>query len=120
MTGAHAALAILRAEIERLAAAAAAVTISTKPIRIEMSGRPPNEYSTEIWYEGNTFRVISCDGYVGLAAGPGRSLDWWPDFQVVEQNEVREIVAAMLSAHEFIVRRQEEPALDDSQPHGPT
>lgn len=102
------ALAVLRAELERLAARSAAVTIRTEPVRVEVNGRAPNEYSTEIWYEGRTFRVISCDGSVGLAAGPGRALDWWPDFDVVELNEIREIVAALLSAHDFIVHTRAE------------
>ncbi|MFV8227360.1 hypothetical protein [Mycolicibacterium fortuitum] len=102
-TSADAALATLRAEIERLAAAAAAATIRTKPLRVEISGRHPNEYSTEIWYEDSTFRVITCDGSVGLAGGRGRGLDWWPDFNVIEPEQMREIVSALLSAHEWAV-----------------
>lgn len=103
-TAADHALATLRAEIERLAVTAAAATIRTKPLRVEISGRPPNEYSTEFCYEDSTFRVITCDGSVGLSGGPGRGLDWWPDFTVVEPEQMREIVSALLSAHEWAVR----------------
>lgn len=98
------ALATLRAEIESLAATAAAATIRDNPVRVETWGRPPNEYSTEIWYEDNTFKVITCDGAVGLSGGPGRQLDWWPDFTVIEPEQMREIVSALLSAHEWAVR----------------
>ena len=99
------ALAILRAEIENLAAAAATASLRTEPVRVEVWGRPPNEYNTEIWYEDNTFRVITCDGSVGIAGGPGRLLDWWPDFAVVDGAQIRAIVSALLSAHQWISRQ---------------
>ena len=53
------ALARLRTEIESLAGAAAAAAIRATPLRVETSGREPNEYSTEIWYEDASFKVIS-------------------------------------------------------------
>lgn len=95
------ALATLRAEIERLAGAASAASLQTRPLRVEVSGRPPNEYSTEIWYEDATFKVITCDGFVGISGGPGRTLDWWPDFSIVEGSQIRAIVSALLSAHDW-------------------
>lgn len=95
------ALATIRAEIERLAGQAAVASLRTKPLRVEVSGRPPNEYSIEFWYEDATFRVITCDGSVGISGGPGRELDWWPDFSVVEGAQIRAIVFALLSAHEW-------------------
>jgi hypothetical protein len=98
------ALAVLRAEIEILAGAAAAASIRTDPVRVEISGREPNEYSTEIWYEDATFKVITCDGCVGVSGGPGRGLDWWPDFTLIDSVQIRAVVSALLSAHEWVVR----------------
>jgi len=100
------ALARLRAEIESLACAAAAATIRTTPLRVEISGREPNEYSTEIWYEDATFKVITCDGCVGLSGGAGRTLDWWPDFTLIDTEQIRAIVSALLSAHEWVIRHK--------------
>jgi len=98
------ALAFLRAEIESLAVSAAVASLRTEPVRIEVWGRPPDEYSVQIWYEDNTFRVITCDGSIGIAGGPGRLLDWWPDFALVEGPQIRAIVSALLSAHEWVNR----------------
>lgn len=98
------ALAHLRAEIESLAGAAAAASIRTQPVRVEISGRAPNEYSTEIWYEEATFKVITCDGCVGVSGGSGRTLDWWPDFTLIDTEQIRAVVSALLSAHEWAVR----------------
>lgn len=109
-TAADAALAILRSEIERLAATAAAASLRTKPLRVEKAGWHPNEYSIEIWYEDTTFKVITCDGSVGLSGGPGRLLDWWPDFTVVEGVQIREIVSALLSAHNWTLSHPESPS----------
>lgn len=89
VTAADAALATLRAEIERLATVAAAATLRAKPLRVEVDGRHPNEYSTEFWYEDATFRVITCDGSVGISGGPGRGLDWRPDFTLIEGAQIR-------------------------------
>lgn len=96
------ALATLRAEIERLAVVAAA-SLRSRPLRVERWGCPGNEYSVEFWYEDATFRVVTCDGSVGISGGPGRQLDWWPDFSVVEGAQLRAIVSALLSAHEWAV-----------------
>lgn len=96
------ALATLRTEIESLAAAAAAASLRAEPVRVEVWGRPPNEYSVEIWYEDATFRVITCDGEVGIAGGQGRMLDWWPDFSLIEGAQIRGVVSALLSAHEWV------------------
>lgn len=98
------ALALLRAEIESLATAAAAASIQNDPVRVEISGRAPNDYSTEIWYEDATFRVITCDGCVGVSGGPGRRLDWWPDFTLIDSTQIRGVVSALLSAHEWVNR----------------
>lgn len=100
------ALAVLRAEIERLAGAAAAASIRTEPLRVETWGRAPDEYSTEIWYEDSTFKVITCDGCVGVSGGPGRALDWWPDFALIEGGQIRAVVSALLSAHEWVLRHR--------------
>lgn len=105
------ALATLRAEIERLAASAAAASLQDTPSRVEIGGRLPNEYSIEIWYEDATFKVITCDGSVGISGGPGRGLDWWPDFSVVEGPQIRAIVSALLSAHEWTISH---PARSDA------
>lgn len=99
------ALALLRAEIESLAGAAAAASIRTDPVRVEISGREPNEYSTEIWYEDATFKVITCDGSVGISGGPGRGLDWWPDFTLIDTAQIRGVVSGLLSAHNWLVRQ---------------
>lgn len=98
------ALALLRAEIESLAGAVAAASIRTDPVRVEISGREPNEYSTEIWFEDPTFKVITCDGVVGISGGPGRGLDWWPDFTLIDTAQIRGIVSGLLSAHHWVVR----------------
>ncbi len=98
------ALAFLRAEIESLAASAAVASLRTEPVRVEVWGRPPDEYSVQMWYEDDTFRVITCDGSIGIAGGPGRLLDWWPDFALVEGPQIRAIVSALLSAQEWVNR----------------
>lgn len=98
------ALALLRAEIENLAGAAAVASIRTGPVRVEISGREPNEYSTEIWYEDKTFKVITCDGCVGISGGPGRGLDWWPDFTLIDTSQIRGVVSGLLSAHDWVAR----------------
>lgn len=98
------ALALLRAEIENLAGAVAAASIRADPVRVEIAGREPNEYSTEIWYEDATFKVITCDGCVGISGGPGRGLDWWPDFTLIDGVQIRAVVSALLSAHEWVGR----------------
>lgn len=100
------ALALLRAEIESLAGAAAAASIRTEPVRVETWGREPDEYSTEIWYEDRTFRVITCDGLVGVSGGPGRTLDWRPDFTLIDGEQIRAIVSALLSANEWVARQR--------------
>lgn len=105
------ALAVLRAEIESLAASAATASLRTEPVRVEVWGRAPNEYTTEIWYEDDTFRVITCDGSVGIAGWPGRLLDWWPDFSIIEGPQIRAVVSALLSAREWI-RRQSAACTD--------
>ncbi|UHJ58802.1 hypothetical protein LT337_32375 (plasmid) [Mycolicibacterium fortuitum] len=109
VTAADAALATLRAEIERLAAVAAAATLRAKPLRVEVDGRHPDEYSTEFWYEDATFRVITCDGSVGISGGPGRGLDWRPDFTLIEGAQIRGIVSALLSAHEWAISHPARP-----------
>lgn len=110
---ASAALAALRDEIESLAGAAAAVSVQAQPLRVEVGGRSPNEYTTEFWYEDSTFKVISCDGSVGIAGGRGRELDWWPDFTVVGTEQIRGIVAGLLSAHQWVL---EHPARQHPRP----
>lgn len=110
------ALAVLRAEIECLAGAAAAATIRTNPLRVEISGREPNEYSTEIWYEDCTFKVITSDGCIGISGGPGRGLDWWPDFTLIDTNQIRGVVSGLLSAHQWVLRHSAGgPAPNDAQ-----
>jgi hypothetical protein len=92
---------------EATAADAALAILRTEPLRVEMAGRHPNEYSIEIWYEETTFKEITCDGSVGISGGPGRLLDWWPDFAVVEGAQIREIVSALLSAHNWTLSHPE-------------
>lgn len=111
------ALAVLRAEIESLAASAATASLRTDPVRVEVWGRAPNEYTTEVWYEDDTFRVITCDGSVGIAGGPGRLLDWWPDFAIIEGPQIRAVVSALLSAHEWIRRQSADCTDGDSRTH---
>lgn len=103
------ALATLRTEIESLAAAAATASLRTEPVRVEVWGRPPHEYSVEVWYEDATFRVITSDGEVGVAGGLGRMLDWWPDFSLIEGTQIRGVVSALLSAHEWVNRQPARP-----------
>ena len=109
------ALATLRAEIESLAASAAAASLRTEPERVEVWGRPPNEYTMEVWYEDHTFRVITCDGEVAVAGGKGRMLDWWPDFSIIEGTQIRGVVSALLSAHEWVNRQPARTSDDEGR-----
>jgi hypothetical protein len=73
-------------------------------VRVEIADRELNEYGTEIWYEDRTFKVITCDGSVGISGGRGRGLDWWPDFRHIHSVQIAAVVAALLSAYEWAVR----------------